>query len=93
MNKKGEAGFEKLIGFAVAFATLVIILIATLMVSATGRNEINSINGYNNNSVEYNATTDISGSMTMFTSFIPLVVITGIGVALIGMIAVLKLKS
>ena len=88
MNKKGQAGFEKLIGFALAFATLVIIIVVTLMVLATGKNEINTLAG--NNSIEYNASVDVSESMVTLTSFIPIIVIAGIGAVLLGLVTVMK---
>jgi len=93
MNKKGQVGFERLIGFAVAFATLVIIIVVTLMVLTTGKSEINSLNGNSNNSIEYNSSVELGNSMSTFVSFIPIVVIAGIGAVLLGIVLVMKSRN
>jgi len=93
MNKKGQAGFEKLIGFAIAFATLIVILVVTLMVLSTGKSEINSLNGNSNVSTEYNASVELGNSMTTFVSFVPIIVIAGIGAVLLGIVLVMKSRN
>lgn len=95
MNKKGQAGFEKLIGFAIAIATLVIILIVTMMIAATGRSEVETLTGSNSTyqSAEYNATVETVDAAALVPTFMPIVVIAGIGAVAIGIIGVIRLRS
>ena len=85
-NKKGK--FGRLTGFAVALATIVIILIMTFIVLAQGKNEIASITGAG--SVEHNATAEVYTSLALVPSFMPIVVLDGIGAALLGLVALFK---
>ena len=88
LNKKG--GFEKMVGFAVAIATLVIIVITTLMVTSYGHDEITSVAGENTSA--YNASEETIEGFAMIPGFLPIIILAGIGVVILSIIAVLKTR-
>ena len=88
MNNKKAQGFEKLIGFSIAIAIVIVTIIVTLMMIAQGKSEISSIAGAD--SLEYNMTTDISEGYSVFPSFMPIIIIAGIGMALLAIVVLFK---
>jgi uncharacterized membrane protein len=88
LNKR--ASFDKLIGFAVAISTLVIIVIVTLMVASSGKSEISNLAG--NESLEYNSSLKTVEGFSLIPTFLPMIVLAGIGVAVLGIIALLKTR-
>jgi len=90
MNKKGEA-FQTLIMLASSVAALAVILIVTFLVLASGKKQINAIEGNTNSSLGYNATISITESVADgIPAFLPIIIIAGIGAVLIGLVALFK---
>jgi hypothetical protein len=87
-NKKGEA-FQLLVGMATSIAAIAVILVVTFLILASGRKEINSIEG--NTSAGYNATVSVTESVADgIPVFLPIVIIAGIGAVLIGLVSLFK---
>ena len=90
MNKKGEA-FQLLVGMATSIAAIAVILVVTFLILASGKNEINSIEGNTNDSLGYNATLSVTESVADgIPVFLPIVIIAGIGAVLIGLVSLFK---
>jgi len=88
MNKKGEA-FQHLIGLATSIAALVVIMVITFMVLASGKKQISNLDG--NISTGYNATVSMTTSVgDGIPVFLPIIILAGIGVVLIGLVSLFK---
>jgi len=88
MNKKGEA-FQLLISLATSVAVLVVITVVTFLILANGRQQINSIEG--NETVGYNATITLGQTVSDgIPAFMPIIIFTGIGAVLIGLVYLFK---
>lgn len=88
MKSRKAEGFNTVIGLATAIATVVVILIVVFIISAQGRTEIANTAG--TNSTEYNMTVDTVEGISIFPSFLPIIILAGIGAAAIGIIKVMK---
>ena len=90
MNKKGEA-FQLLIGLATSVAALAVIMVITFLVLASGKSQINAIEGNTNNSLGYNATVSMTTSVSDgIPPFLPIIILAGVGVVLIGLVSLFK---
>lgn len=88
MHKKGEA-FGMLVGLATSIAAIAMITVVTFLVLASGKKEIGSIEG--NTSTAYNATVSVTESVSDgIPAFLGIIIITGIGVVLIGLVSLFK---
>jgi len=89
LSKKGQA-FEQLGKLALGVVTLAIILIVGFMVISQGKVQMAEIEGQDNVSncvsAGCNASDDLTGALDDFPGWIPIVIIVGIGVVLIGMV-------
>jgi len=88
-NKKGN--FNNLVGFAIAIATVVVIVMVTLIITAQGKSEIGKI--ANTTSVEYNASQDLATGFAIFPTFMPMIILAGVGASILGMIALFKSRG
>lgn len=89
LNRKGQA-FEQLGKLGLGVVTLAIILIIGFMVIAQGKDQIAETEGESNVtacvSAGCNASDDLTGALDDFPGWVPIVIIVGIGVILIGMV-------
>jgi len=89
LNKKGQA-FEQLGKLALGVVTLAIILVIGFMVIGQGKDQIAETEGTADVttcvSAGCNASDALTGALDDFPSWIPIVIIVGIGVVLIGMV-------
>ena len=100
MNKKGNA-FAGIASLATSVALVAIILIFTFLFMSQGREQIGQTEGFDGSnssscdtSLSCNATRVLQTSVDDFPTWMPLIIIVGIGVVLIGAIAGLaKMRS
>lgn len=89
LDKKGQA-FEQLGKLALGVVTLAIILVVGFMVITQGKDQMAETDGYSNASTcdtaGCNASDDLSDGLGNLPDWIPIVIIVGIGVVLIGMV-------
>lgn len=89
MDRKGQAGFGQLVSFAIGIASVVIVIIVTYLVIASGKAEIGNAEGANcdiSNSSACNATKDIETSVGQIPAFMPIIILAGIGVVILGIV-------
>lgn len=95
LDKKGQV-FGTLSQVAGAVATVAIVLIVTFLIIATGRDEIERIEGLNGSeaacdtSLACNSTSRLQESVDIIPSFMSIVVIAGVGAALLGLVALFQ---
>ena len=91
LNKKGQA-FEQLGKLGIGVVTLAIILVVGFMVMSQGKDQIAETDGYTNASAcvtaGCNATDTMVGAVGDIPDWVPIIVIVGIGMILIGMVRV-----
>ena len=88
MNKKGNA-FQLLIGLASSIAAVAVILVVTFIIIGTGKDQIADLDGVN--STAWNATNDVNSAVANgIPVFMPIIILAGIGVVLLGLIALFK---
>ena len=81
MKKRGEA-FQNLIGLATAVAAVAVILVVTFLIIGTGKDQMTV------DTVEYNATQLVNVAVADgIPPFLPIIIIAGIGVVLLGLVA------
>ena len=96
-NKKGNA-FKGIIGLALALITVGIVISIGMLVMANVQDEIvtlDSITESNTSTytVAYNATADTISGVAQLPDWIGIFVIVGIGVVILGLVALLKFKG
>ena len=89
MNKKGQA-FEQLGKLGLGIVTLGIILVVGFMIFSQGKDQIAETDDYANasscQSAGCNATDTLVDGVDDIPGWVPIIVIVGIGVILIGMV-------
>lgn len=89
LNKKGQA-FEQLGKLAMGVVTLAIILVVGFMILSQSKEQISETEGWNSSgqclSAGCNATDEVVGGLDDIPGWIPIVIIVGIGIVLIGMV-------
>lgn len=94
INKKGEA-FAQLAGLATGIAMVAIVLIVTFMIISQGNSQISATEGINyagncSASATCNATATLTSAVGTIPGWMPIVVICGISVVLLGIVSVFK---
>lgn len=87
-NKKGS--FGQLVSLVTAVAIMAVVLMATFLVLAQGTSQIEAVEGAGTASSNYNASVAISSAVADIPDWMPIVIITGIGISLIGLVALFK---
>lgn len=88
LAKKGEV-FGNLASLGIGVAVIVVIVIVTFMITAEGRKQIGTIEGTacsSSTSAGCNATNTLNSAVSTIPDFLPIIIICGIGVVLIGMV-------
>jgi hypothetical protein len=93
-NKRGE-GFDQIVSLGLGIATLAIVLIVTFIVIAQGQTQIETATGFdcntsNSASIACNATNEINSSVAQIPGWLPIVVIVGMGVAVLSVLLLLR---
>ena len=89
MDKKGQA-MEQLGKLAVGVVSLAIILVVGFMVMTQGKDQMATTDGYSNAttcvSVGCNSTDTLSTAVGTLPGWVPLIIIVGVGMVLLGMV-------
>lgn len=96
-GKKGNA-FNGLASLAISISVVTIVLVVTFLIITESRDQIKDIEGRSlmsdeNGTAAWNATTEITDAVDDIPGWIPLIVLTAIGMILIGMVVMFKKTS
>ena len=95
MNKKGQNAFDTLARLGVTIAVLAVVLVVAFLIVGEGQDQIVALDDVNESnsstfSAGYNATVTLQDAMNDIPPWVPVIVITVVGAALLGLVAMFR---